>query len=331
MRALITGCGGFVGGHLAEHLQAHGGDEVRIWGTLFSASEAGRSRLERVETRVVDLRDPAAVDDVFSEARPDVIFHLAAQSFVPEAWRAPWATIETNVRMQFNILETMAKRVRAGESARLVVASTNEVYGGPPPDQLPTDENAPLAPANAYATSKAAQDLLAGQYYRSHGVDVVRVRPFTHIGPGQDDRFVAASFARQVAEIEAGRREPVVRVGYLDAERDFSDVRDIVRGYRLAAAHGRGGTVYNLGAGRSHAVREILDHFLARSRVAVTVLPDPDRMRPSDVPRTLCDARRAREALGWTPEIPFEQTLDDILEDHRRQVAELEQLTVENH
>lgn len=331
MRALITGCGGFVGGHLAEHLLSHYGADIRVWGTLYRASEAGRSGLAQVETRVVDLRDPAAVAALFDDAGPDIVFHLAAQSFVPEGWRDPWATIETNIRMQLNLLETMAERAEAGRMARIVVASTNEIYGGPPPDTLPTDESVPLAPANAYATSKAAQDLLAGQYHRSHGVDVVRVRPFTHIGPGQDDRFVAASFAHQIAEIETGEREAVIRVGNLDAERDFSDVRDIVRGYRLAAEHGRAGDVYNLGAGRSHAVREILDHFVARARVSVSVEVDPERMRPSDVPRTLCDASKAREALGWTPEIPFERTLDDILEDHRRRVAASEPTTVENH
>ena len=330
MRALITGCGGFVGGHLAEHLLAHVGKDVRVFGTLFRESESGRDGLEHTTTLVVDLRDPEAVDRLFDEARPYVVFHLAAQSFVPEAWRAPWATIETNVRMQLNVLETMAARAEAGYAARLIVASTNEVYGGPPPEALPTDETSPFAPANAYATSKAAQDLLAAQYHRSHNVDVVRVRPFTHIGPRQDDRFVAASFARQVAEIEAGRREPVVRVGNLEAERDFSDVRDIVRGYRLAFERGSAGDVYNLGSGQSHPVREILDHFIERSRVPVRVETDPDRLRPSDVPRTLCDASRAKSALGWAPEITFEQTLDDILEDQRHRAQMLEPLNAEN-
>lgn len=326
MRVLITGYGGFVGRHLAAELAA--ATPWRLWGTTWRADVARPAELPRpdVATVAVDLRDPAAVDGVFAAVAPDIVFHLAAQSFVPDAWRDPWGTFEANVRMQLHVLEAARRQASSpepggpdGRGPRVVVASTNEVYGAAPVDGAGTDEDAPLAPRNPYATSKAAQDLLAGQYALG-GLDVVRLRPFTHIGPGQDDRFVAASFARQLAEIETGVAPAELRVGDLSARRDFSDVRDIVRGYRLAAERGPAGAVYNLGRGQSHAVREIVDHFVTRARRPITVAVDPARLRPSDVPETRCDAARARDGLGWAPAIPFETTLDDILADWRARV-----------
>lgn len=325
MRVLITGYGGFVGRHLAAELSAATG--WRLWGTTWRADRSPAPPAPGVEAVAVDLRDAAAVESLFAALRPDVVFHLAAQSFVPDAWRDPWGTFETNARMQFNVLES-ARRQAASEAPggptgggpRVIVASTNEVYGAAPAGGRGTDESAPLAPRNPYATSKAAQDLMAGQY-ALQGLDVVRLRPFTHIGPGQDDRFVAASFARQVAEIEAGVRPGPMKVGDLTARRDFSDVRDIVRGYRLAAERGERGMVYNLGSGRGRAVRAILDRYLEQARARIAVEVDPARLRPSDVPETLCDAERARALLGWAPAISFEATLDDILADWRERIA----------
>ncbi|MCC7018485.1 MAG: GDP-mannose 4,6-dehydratase [Ardenticatenales bacterium] len=340
MRVLITGYGGFVGRHLAAELAAM--TPWRLWGTTWRADAAPPPVDQPVEPVAVDLRDPAAVVELFEALRPDIVFHLAAQSFVPDSWRDPWGTFETNVRMQLNVLQA-AREQRArpapggpgghgpgglgpsGLGPRIVVASTNEVYGAASVAGAGTDESAPLAPRNPYATSKAAQDLMAGEFAArwpdAGAVDVVRLRPFTHIGPGQDDRFVAASFAHQVAEIEAGRSSGPLKVGDLSARRDFSDVRDIVRGYRLAAERGAAGVVYNLGAGRSRAVQEIVDHFVSRARVPVKVEVDPARLRPSDVPETRCDARRAHDEIGWAPSIPFETTLDDILADWRLRVA----------
>lgn len=319
MRALITGYGGFAGGHLADHLQAE--TDWELWGSARDDQERAGILERPIQVRAVDLRDPEATLALLEEARPDLIFHLAGQTFVPEAWRAPWDTLETNLRMQLNLLESVVALGGRGAPTRMVVVSSNEVYGAPPPEAQPTDEDAPLAPANAYASSKTAQDLLAGQYVRSHDLHVVRVRPFTHIGPRQSDRFVASSFARQVAECEAGLREPVLRVGNLEAERDFSDVRDIVRAYRLAAERGTAGAVYNLGSGRARPVRDILDHLVAAARVPLRVETDPTRLRPSDVPRTLCDPRLAAEALGWTCRISLEESLDDLLAHWRSALA----------
>lgn len=322
MRTLITGFGGFVGPHLAAELRAEGGCE--LWGTVFQEDEGSRLRAQALgcRLRAIDLRQPEAVLELLREARPDRIYHLAAQSSVAQAWREPWPTVEGNVRMQLSLLEGLRALREEGQAPavnpRILVVSSNEVYGDAP---TPTGEAAPLAPRNPYAVSKLAQELLAAQCAQAWGLDLVRVRPFSHIGPGQDDRFVAAAFARQVAEIEAGLREPVVRVGDLSARRDFSDVRDVVRGYRLAVEHGRAGSVYNLGRGEAVAVADLLQHFTARARRPLTIEVDPDRLRPADLPLTLCDASLAASELGWRPAFTLTQTLDAVLDDWRDRVA----------
>lgn len=319
MRVLITGYGGFAGGHLAQHLAE--ATDWELFGTVLTADElAGRAGWPAT-AKILDLRDGEAVIAWLQELQPNLVFHLAGQAYVPEAWRDPWNTFETNVRTQLNVLEGVARLASAGRAVRIVAITSREVYGAAPPALLPLDEDAPLAPHNPYATSKAAQDLLVAQYAHSHRLDVVRLRPFNHIGPGQDSRFVASSFARQVAEIEAGIVEPVIRVGDLTARRDFTDVRDMVRAYRLAAERAPSGAVYNLGSGRSWPIRFLLDHLLARARRPIRVEVDPARLRPSDVPETLCNPGKAQRELGWQAEIPLEQTLDDLLDYWRCQVG----------
>ena len=259
-RALITGYGGFVGGHLAEHLLGQGGWDLA--GTVIDASRRPAGTMTTLRSHAVDLRHPDQTRILVSAVRPEVVFHLAGQAFVPAAWQDPWATIETNVRMQLNVLEAALALVRTEGAApvRVLAVTSNEVYGLVPDEDLPVDEAQPLAPANPYATSKAAQDLLALQYHQfvGEGLEVVRLRPFNHIGPRQDPRFVVASFAQQVAEIEAGKRPPRLLVGDLSAERDFTDVRDMVRAYRLVAEHARPGEVYNLGSGRCYPIQMIV-------------------------------------------------------------------------
>jgi GDP-4-dehydro-6-deoxy-D-mannose reductase len=316
LRVLITGYSGFAGSHLTDHLIET--TDWEIWGTVFGRRAVEGCRSDRVHELPVDLRDPSVVGAVVAEADPDVVFHLAGEASVQVSWQQPWPTFETNIRMQFNLHEALLAHARP---ARMVVVVSNEVYGAVDDAHLPTDETAPLAPLNPYAVSKAMQDMLAAMYGRAHKMAVIRLRPFTHIGPRQDERFVAADFARQIAEIEAGRRAPVVRVGNLSAERDLTDVRDMVRAYRLAAERGRADEVYNLGSGRAYPVRTLLDLLVTRSRVPVQVETDPARMRPADVPRTLCDAGKARRELGWAPEIPLERTVTDLLEEWRVWVA----------
>jgi GDP-4-dehydro-6-deoxy-D-mannose reductase len=265
-----------------------------------------------------DLRDPAAVKALVEEARPDAIFHLAAQAFVPTSFADPWDTLENNIRSQLNLLEAVRQ---LGASPRMLVVGSNEEYGAPEPGELPQTEESPLRPNNPYAVSKVAQDMLGLQYFLSYGVPVVRVRPFNHTGPGQSPNFVVPAFASQIARIEAGLQEPVMKVGNLEAARDFSDARDIVRGYYLALTQGEPGEVYNLASERARTIQEVLDILLSYARAEIRVERDPGRYRPVDVPVVYGSAEKLRRRTGWQVEIPFEQTLRDTLEYWRRQVC----------
>jgi GDP-4-dehydro-6-deoxy-D-mannose reductase len=256
---------------------------------------------------------------ILEQANPDVIFHLAAQPLVSTSHRDPWGTLETNIRMQLNVLEGVA-RVRP--ACRVLVVGSGEEYGLVAAKDLPIDEDTALRPLNAYATSKVTQDLLGLQYHLARNLDVVRVRPFNHIGPRQRVGFVAPDFASQIAAIELGQQSPTIRVGNLEACRDFCDVRDVVQAYLLLVTSGDSGQVYNVGSGESHAIQELLDTLLGISRISIEVVPDPGRMRPSDVPNVVCDATRIREKTGWDPEIPFEQSLSDILDYWRQETDE---------
>jgi GDP-4-dehydro-6-deoxy-D-mannose reductase len=315
MRALITGINGFVGGHLADHLLAQGRHEV--WGLSRSPGKLQPFLAGRVAEVHADLSDAEATTEAIVAAQPAVIFHLAGQPFVPESFRDPAGTLSTNTLGALHIfLALIEYRIKA----RVVVVGTNEEYGTISEADLPIDELTPLRPANPYGVSKAAQSLLAQQYHLSHSLDVVRVRPFTHIGPRQNERFVTAAFARQVARIERGLQPPVVQVGNLSARRDFTDVRDMVCAYALLAEHGEPGAVYNAGSGEAVMVRELLDQLLAASAVPVEVRLNPELMRPIDIPVVVCDASRLRERTGWAPQIPLARTLHDILDYWRDEV-----------
>jgi GDP-4-dehydro-6-deoxy-D-mannose reductase len=265
----------------------------------------------------VDLRDPQATLELVREVEPGIIFHLAADSSVPASYADPWETLENNIRGQLNLLEAVRKSV---QSSRVLVVGSNEEYGAPDPDGLPLTEESPLRPGNPYAVSKVAQDLLGLQYYLAHGLLVIRARPFNHTGPGQSPRFVVPAFARQIARIEAGLQEPEMRVGNLAAGRDFSDARDIVRGYYLAVVNGQAGEVYNLASGRSRPIRDVLDALLSLSEIPIAVTTDPDLYRPVDVPEVFGSADKLYRATGWALRIPFEQTLADTLAYWRRKV-----------
>ncbi len=314
MRALITGAGGFAGSHLVSFVERE--TDWEILGTVYpDLVEDGHPR-PRVRLQNVDLRGPGAVADLVAGFKPDFIFHLAAQSFVPSSFGDAWDTLENNIRSQLNLLEA----ARALESsARVIVIGSNEEYGRPEPADLPFTEETPLRPANPYAVSKVAQDLLGLQYHVAYEVDVVRLRPFNHTGPGQSPRFVVPAFASQIASIERGEQEAVIRVGNLDASRDFSDVRDIVRAYYLAATKGASGEVYNLCSGEPRSIRALLDQLLSMAQVDIKVEVDPERFRPLDVPVAYGSAEKFRSLTGWRPAIPFEQTLADVLEFWRGQ------------
>jgi len=202
-------------------------------------------------------------------------------------------------------------------NARILIVSSAEVYGTVSPDDIPISEQQPLRPQNPYSVSKLTQDMLGLQYHLSHNVDAIRVRPFNQIGPGQSDRFVAPAFASQIAAIEAGKQEPVMRVGNLIAKRDFTDVRDMVRAFELAMGKGESGAVYNIGNGQAHSIQELLDTLLYETDAPITLEEDPARMRPVEVPIFVCDNRKIRSTTGWEPAYTFKQTLIDVLNEWR--------------
>ncbi len=310
-RALITGITGFAGSHLAEFILAEHPD-VEVYGTYRWRSrteniEAFEDRVKLVET---ELRDATSVHQTLEKVRPDLIFHLAAQSFVPSSWSGPAETFNTNVTGQIHLFEAI-RSLRLDPAIQ--IACSSEEYGLVHPDEVPITEDNPLRPLSPYGVSKVAQDYMGYQYHRSYGLRVVRTRAFNHTGPRRGEVFVASDFAKQIALIEQGHREPVIRVGNLEAVRDFTDVRDMVRAYWLAALEGEPGEVYNIARGEGVTIRELLDRLLGLSTVTVEVVQEPSRMRPSDVEILIGDSSRFRAQTGWEPRIDLQTTLADLL------------------
>jgi GDP-4-dehydro-6-deoxy-D-mannose reductase len=303
VRVLVTGADGFVGRHLLVALEA-AGHEIVAAGGPEAAPPA----------RALDLRDPDAVAALVAQSAPEGIVHLAGQAFVPDAHRAPLATLDVNAAGTARLLEAVR---RSAPEARVLVVSSAEVYGVQGPERMPLDETAPLRPANPYGASKAAAEAYALAWSRGYGLDVVVARPFNHLGPGQDPRFVAPGFARQLAAIAAGGA-PRLAVGNLEAQRDFLDVRDVVAAYLALLESGRRGEVYNICSGRAVAIREVLRLLISIAGVPVEVRDDPERMRPADLPLLVGDAAKLRAATGWSPRIALAQSLRDVYDDARR-------------
>ena len=314
MRALITGIAGFVGAHLAEAIRAE--TDWEVWGAVIGSVERA-SAISGARILTTDLREPEQARVLVEAARPDWVLHLAAQAYVPQSWADPWDTYQTNIRSQLNLLDALSQ---LGCSARVLVVSSNEVYGYVRAEDLPLNEAAPLRPNSPYAVSKLAQDFMGLQYFLDRKMPIIRVRPFNHIGPRQNGRFVAPSFARQIVEIERGRHEPILRLGNMAAQRDFTDVRDMVRAYILAVQQGEPGEVYNIGSGRARSVREILDIMLAHTPGQIAEESDPAKLRPSDTPISYADPSKFKRQTGWEPQISFEQTCVDILNDWRTRI-----------
>ena len=314
LRILITGAGGFVGRHLAQHL----GDSqptATLCGTTLFPEETVSPSIDIA--RQIDLKAARQVRELLREIVPDVIFHLAAQAFVPRSFDEPWETLENNIASQLNIIQAcLALDLRP----RMVIISSAEIYGAVSPAQLPLDEGTELRPTNPYSVSKVAQDMLALQFHLSHGLPIMRARPFNHIGPGQNMRFVAPAFAIQIAKIEAKQQEPFIYVGNLAAKRDFTDVRDIVRAYKLIAEKGEPGEAYNVASGRANSVRHILNSLLGLTEIDIEVRVDKARLRPVDIPEIRGDAGKLRRDTGWEPRFTLQETLEDVLADCRRGV-----------
>lgn len=311
MRILITGITGFAGSHLADHFLEEGGHD--IYGTVKWRSN--RENIRHIENKIrlleCDIKDAFAIKAVLEESKPDLIFHLAAQSYVPFSWRVPQETIDTNITGELNLFEGL----RGLKMDPMIhVAGSSEEYGLVHPDELPITEDNPLRPLSPYAVSKVAQDFLGYQYFKSYGMKIVRTRAFNHTGPRRGEVFVTSNFARQLIDIERGKREPVLHVGNLEAVRDFSDVRDVVRAYALALTKGTPGEVYNIASGKGIKIADLLKKLIELTKVEVKIEQDPHRLRPSDVQLLTGSPEKFQKATGWKPVIPFEKTLRDLMD-----------------
>jgi len=316
---LITGITGFAGSHLADLiLEEHKGAEVYGLRRWRSRTENVEHLKDKVKLLLCDLRDSCSVMTTLKEVRPDRIFHLAAESFVPTSWGAPGETLTTNILSELHLFEAM--RECRLKDTRIQVAGSSEEYGMVLSTEIPIRETNPLRPLSPYAVSKVGQDLLGYQYFKSYGMHVVRTRGFNHTGPRRADVFVTSNFARQIAEVEKGLKKPVIHVGNLDAIRDFTDVRDTVRGYWLSLEKGEPGEVYNIASGKGYTIREVLEILLGFTDVKIKVERDPERMRPSDVPVLIGDSSKFSSCTGWKPTIPFERTLKDLLDYWRKRL-----------
>lgn len=310
MRVLITGATGFVGSHLVEHLL-----DTTDWELVGVSRTMDHIRnvehlLPRLRLQVADCDDPASIERAVDSVQPDAVIHLAGQASESQSWKSPAATFIDNVVGEINLFQAL---IKANLRPRTLVFGSAVVYGTVKPEENPVGENQTLRPMSPYAVSKIAADYLGYQYFASHQMPVVRIRPFNQIGPRQSPEFVVSAFAKQIAEIEGGSREPVLKVGNLRAVRDFVDIRDTMVAYKLLLDRGQAGEAYNIGSGVGHTVQELLERLLALSTKRIRVEQDPSLMRPVDVPLILADTSKLRAATGWSPAIPIEKSLEDTL------------------
>lgn len=312
MRSLITGIGGFAGSHLVDLLLSRG-EEVE--GTVKDPGDTGliEHLIDRrqIEVHPLDIRDRKGMTDLLRDGRYDRIYHLAGITFIPESVESPRETLDVNLGGTLTLFE--AARLGAPR-ARILYVSSAAAYGDLDDPSAPVVEETPLRPNNPYGFTKAAGDLMAYQYASEHGLEVVCARPFNHTGPRQSSLFVCSEFAKAVAEMEAGQRSAELRVGNLEVGRDFTDVRDTVRGYLLLLDKGRAGEAYNLASGRATRIRDILDTLVGMARTDVRITQDPQKMRRGEVLSIVGSSGKAARETAWSATIPFEQTLRDLLE-----------------
>lgn len=315
-RALITGITGFVGSHMAELLLSEG---IQVYGIARWRSR--KEHLEHLGSKITileaDLLDAHSLDNIMLSVRPDLIFHLAAQSYVPASWTSPASTLEINVVGSANLFEAVRK---TQIDPRIQIACSSEEYGLVHEDEIPIKETNPLRPLSPYAVSKVAMDYLGYQYNQSYKLHIIRTRGFNHTGPRRGEVFAESDFAKQIAEIEKGLKEPIIWVGNLDAKRDYTDVRDMVKGYYLAVLKGQPGEVYNICSGKTMTINDVLQTLLGLSKIKVEIRQNPNKIRPSDVPILLGDNNKFRKTTGWEPTITFKDTMEDLLNYWRKRV-----------
>ena len=310
MKALITGISGFAGSYLTEFLLDKG---YEVFGTFYDKSTFSNldGFIDRITLYQCDIRNYDSMKKIIEKNQPDEVYHLAAISFVPTSLKDPKLTFDTNLYGTLNLYQAVIKQKI---NPKILFIGSADEYGVVNKHDLPIKEECPLRPMNPYSISKVSADFLSYAYFKNYNLKIIRVRPFNHIGPRQSLEFACSSFAKQIVEIEKGLEGPIIKVGNLEAKRDFTDVRDMVRAYWLAMQKGETGKVYNICSGRAVQIKELLNNLLELSSKKIEIMKDPKRMRPSDNPILQGDCSKFRRRSGWKPEIPLDKTLKDILE-----------------
>lgn len=310
MKALITGISGFAGSYLTEFLLDKG---YEVFGTFYDKSTFSNldGFIDRITLYQCDIRNYDSMKKIIEKNQPDEVYHLAAISFVPTSLKDPKLTFDTNLYGTLNLYQAI---IELQFTPKILFIGSADEYGVVNKHDLPIKEECPLRPMNPYSISKVSADFLSYAYFKNYNLKIIRVRPFNHIGPRQSLEFVCSSFAKQIVEIEKGLEGPIIKVGNLEAKRDFTDVRDMVRAYWLAMQKGETGKVYNICSGRAVQIKELLNNLLELSSKKIEIMKDPKRMRPSDNPILLGDYIKFRKKSGWKPEIFLDKTLKDILE-----------------
>lgn len=304
-KALIIGAAGFVGGYLTGYLRDECGMEVHV--TKLPAESVPEQKGKAHDLNILNKEE---IVSLLFELRPDYIFHLAAQSSVGIAWKNPALTIDINIKGSVNVMDAVRELYY---KPRILLIGSGEEYGHISEGEIPIREENRIRPGNIYAATKACQNMIGGIYAQAYDMEVMMVRAFNHIGPTQSSIFVVSDFCRQVAEIEKGLREPVMYVGNLDARRDFTDVRDVVRAYGLLMEHGKPGETYNVGRGSSVSIREMLEMIISMSGREIRVETDRNKLRPVDIPVIEADISKIHALTGWEPRIPLRQTVSETL------------------
>jgi len=312
LKALIIGAAGFVGNYLIDHLQ-----NERKWSLSVTKIPSETISHENLDVYDLDILKINETIDLLNKVRPDYIFHLAAQSSVALSWKNPILTVNVNVNGTINLLDALRT---LDYKPKVLLIGSGEEYGRIKPNETPVSEENVLRPGNIYAVTKAAQNMIGQIYSKAYDMDIIMVRAFNHVGPNQNPLFVVADFCKQVAEIEAGKKEPVIYVGNLAAKRDFTDVRDVVRAYSMLIENGTSGEIYNVGSGKTISIKDLLDKILSMSAKEITVKVDQKKLRPLDIPTIEADITKLVECTGWKKSIPLERTIADTLNYWRKNV-----------
>ncbi len=306
MKAMVIGAAGFVGNYLIDAI--HKDLFCDVWATKLPNHHFVRSDVEIVDLNVLDA---GKMSNIIHQVKPDYVFYLAAQSSIARSWQNPTKTVEINVRGGLNLLDALRKM---DPPPRVLIIGSGEEYGLVSPNDVPIREDVPLNPQNIYAATKACQNMIATVYQQAYSLPIMLIRAFNHIGPGQADTFVVSDFCHQIAKIESGIQEPVIKVGNLSARRDFTDVRDVVRAYTVLAQFGSPGETYNVGHGHAISIQNVLDTVIEQSEVPINVFVDKKKLRPIDAPIIEPDISKLYSATGWKPEIPLQDSIKEMLE-----------------